>query len=117
MDLDTLIANVKDKYATLIQKPKMNEKLLSKPPFRFLHDTISAVISTTGFGEGLYTAVEMDSSQIQEKQAKLDYLDKIFKLVGICKVSNAINLRYSLCLLCELGISFKCEICKSCKWS
>ena len=69
----------------LIKKPKMTEKLLSKPPFRFLHDTISAVILTTGFGEGLYNEEEMTSANLTDKQAKIEYLNKIFLLVGICK--------------------------------
>ena len=91
MDLDSLIAKVQEKVGALIQKPKMTEKLLSKPPFRFLHDTISAIISTTGFGEGLYNDAEKDSATITEKQQKLDYLDKIFRLVGICQVINKVN--------------------------
>jgi TRAF3-interacting protein 1 len=64
----------------------MTEKLLSKPPFRFLHDSISSITSTTGFGEGLYQGTELDSAAITDKQGKIDYLDKIFNLVGICKV-------------------------------
>jgi TRAF3-interacting protein 1 len=64
----------------------MSEKLLMKPPFRFLHDTISAIIQTTGFAEGLYSADEMDSATINEKSAKIEYLEKIFGVVGICHV-------------------------------
>jgi Microtubule-binding protein MIP-T3 CH-like domain len=86
-DLDALIESVKTQMGGLIQKPKMTEKLLQKPPFRFLHDTISAVTVTTGFGEGLYSGNELDSATITEKQTKIDYLEKIFRLVGICRVS------------------------------
>jgi TRAF3-interacting protein 1 len=82
--MEPLIGVVQAKIGSLIQKPKMTEKLLSKPPFRFLHDTISAVISTTGFGEGLYSGDELDSAAITDKQAKIAYLEKIFNLVGIC---------------------------------
>jgi TRAF3-interacting protein 1 len=83
--MDELIPEVKERIGTLISKPKMSDKLLNKPPFRFLHDTISAVMSKTGFGEGLYSAEEMDSSTITEKTMKIAYLEKIFTLVGICQ--------------------------------
>ncbi len=85
MELDDLINLAKTKIGEIISKPKMTEKLLAKPPFRFIHDTVSAITAQTGFGEGLYSGPELDSAGIQDKQAKLDYLEKIFKLVGICK--------------------------------
>ena len=55
---------------------------------RFLHDTISAIMMTTGFGDGLYAGVELDSAAITERQAKIDYLEKIFNTIGICKVNH-----------------------------
>ena len=85
-DLESLIEQTKTLMGELITKPKMADKLLSKPPFRFLHDTISSVASTTGFGEGLYSGGELDSAAITDKNAKIDYLEKIFNLVGICQV-------------------------------
>lgn len=84
-DLETLIATTKNAIGGIISKPKMTDKLLSKPPFRFLHDTITAVIKTTGFGEGLYSDQELDCASISDKASKLKYLEKIFLLVAICK--------------------------------
>jgi len=84
--LDSLIAITKEKVQALFLKPKLTEKLLRKPPFRFLHDIITAVTKATGFGEGLYNETEMNSMLVIEKQAKIAYLDKIILLVGICKV-------------------------------
>ena len=43
----------------VIRRPPMTEKLLVKPPFRFLHDVVSELIKTTGFLDGLFTANEM----------------------------------------------------------
>lgn len=82
------MGQTKDLMGGLIAKPKMTDKLLSKPPFRFLHDTISSIIATTGFGEGLYSGPELDSAAIADKEAKVAYLTKIFTLVGICKVNT-----------------------------
>lgn len=91
-DLEELISITKAKVGALIAKPKMSDKLLNKPPFRFLHDTISAIITTTGFGEGLYSEAEMDSAQVSDKQAKISYLEKMFALVGICKVLGVFSI-------------------------
>jgi TRAF3-interacting protein 1 len=86
MDLETLVAQTAESVSALIAKPKMAPKLLSKPPFRFLHDVISAITQTTGFGEGLMSAQELDSSTITDKAAKIAYLDKVINFAGVCTV-------------------------------
>ena len=92
INLDELIGLARDKISAIISKPKMTEKLLGKPPFRFLHDTISAITATTGFANGLYNEQELDSAAITDKHAKMAYLDKIFNLVGICKVDHCLRI-------------------------
>ncbi len=32
----------------------MTEKLLCKPPFRYLHDIFTATLAKTSFGDGLF---------------------------------------------------------------
>ena len=66
----------------IVQKPKCSDKLLGKPPFRFLHDLISAVIRNTGFGRELYGEDMMDSKNVKDKQAKIQYLERIIQAVG-----------------------------------
>lgn len=67
----------------LITRPKLTEKLLQKPPFRFLHDIVMEVVKATGFGRGLYTDFETDSANVADKNQKMVFLEKIIKLVGV----------------------------------
>jgi len=67
----------------LISKPKLSDKLLSKPPFRFLYDIIMEVSRVTGFAAGLFTPDEWDSAQVASKDQKLLYLEKIVRVVGV----------------------------------
>ena len=61
-----------------VKKPPLTEKLLSKPPFRFLHDVITAVItSNPGLLEGLYTDDEMHSENVKDRDGKIRYLEKV----------------------------------------
>jgi len=58
----------------------MTEKLLGKPPFRYLHDIFTATLGKTGFGDGLFQGDELNSKSFEDKDSKLGFLVKIISL-------------------------------------
>lgn len=50
--------------------------------FLYLSVAVFAAASKTGFGQGLYSNDELDSSLVKAKPAKMAYLDKLIMLVG-----------------------------------
>eukprot|EP00984_Skeletonema_dohrnii_P011711 scaffold4693_cov113-Skeletonema_dohrnii-CCMP3373.AAC.4 len=73
----------------LFPRPKLRSRLLSKPPFRFIHDIVFAIIQSTKFpNTGLFTDAELDSSTFKNnKEAKIDFLDKLIALVNASRES------------------------------
>lgn len=61
----------------------MTQKLLEKPPFRYLHDIFTATMAATGFADGLYNEQELDSKSITERDAKINFLAKMIAVVEL----------------------------------
>lgn len=77
-----------DLYEALIERPKMTEKLLAKPPFKYIFDIITETTKKTGFGNGiflliigLYEGEELKADFYGEKNRKITYLQKVISLV------------------------------------
>ena len=60
-----IVKKTQDSLGKHVKKPPLTEKLLNKPPFRFLHDIISAVIRDSGILQGLYDISEMKSENVK----------------------------------------------------
>ncbi|XP_060538375.1 TRAF3-interacting protein 1 isoform X2 [Pantherophis guttatus] len=76
----SVIRRTQELLGRVIRKPPLTERLLSKPPFRYLHDVIREVIRATGFMKGLYTEAEM-KSDVKDKDAKIIFLQKAIDVV------------------------------------
>lgn len=68
----------------------MAQKLLEKPPFKYLFDIVTETTNQTGnvskvtfklgFAKGIYNAEELDSNFYDSKEKKITYLKKIIDL-------------------------------------
>ncbi|XP_038277541.1 TRAF3-interacting protein 1 isoform X2 [Dermochelys coriacea] len=76
-----VVRRTQELLGRVIRKPPLTERLLSKPPFRYLHDVIGEVIRVTGFMNGLYTDFEMRSDNVKDKDAKIGFLQKAIDVV------------------------------------
>jgi len=76
-----IIKKTQDALGKIIKRPPLTEKLLNKPPFRFLHDVVMEVVRTTSFGKGLYNETETDSKNVTVKEDKLRFLQKLIDCV------------------------------------
>ncbi|KAK2839539.1 hypothetical protein Q5P01_013279 [Channa striata] len=76
-----MVKKTQDTLGKIIKKPPLTEKLLNKPPFRYLHDIFSEVIRTTGFMKGLYGENEMKSDNVKDKDSKIVFLQKAIDVV------------------------------------
>jgi len=61
----------------------MTQKLLCKPPFRYIHDIFTNTLEATGYGQGLYQPDELDGKSIAEKEAKINWLVKLLQLTEL----------------------------------
>ncbi|XP_063789325.1 TRAF3-interacting protein 1 [Pseudophryne corroboree] len=76
-----VLRRTQESLGKVIRKPPLTDKLLGKPPFRYLHDILTEVIRTTGFLKGLYTESELKSDNVKDKDAKISFLQKAIDVV------------------------------------
>ena len=82
MTLEDSIVQTQRVLQPLFTKPKLSTKLLTKPPFRFIHDIVTATLESTGFPHGYFTPDELNSKAFSEKSQKLAFLNKLLLLLS-----------------------------------
>uniref|UniRef100_A0A2S2PN62 TRAF3-interacting protein 1 n=1 Tax=Schizaphis graminum TaxID=13262 RepID=A0A2S2PN62_SCHGA len=76
-----LVKQVQLSLSKYINKPQLTEKLLNKPPFKFLHDIVTNVIQSTGYLTGVFTDEEMISTNVTTKETKIKFLEKLITAI------------------------------------
>lgn len=73
-----------DLFSKTIEKPKMTEKHLSRPPPKYIFDIIVNTMKATGFPKGLYTDEELDPKFFDaDKEHRIDFLQKAVDITKI----------------------------------
>ncbi|XP_028033910.1 TRAF3-interacting protein 1 isoform X3 [Bombyx mandarina] len=76
-----IIKETQTSLGKYVKRPPLSEKLLKKPPFRFLHDIITSVLKTTGFFEGLFEKDELTSENVKDRESKIQFLNKVISVI------------------------------------
>ncbi|TRY80991.1 hypothetical protein TCAL_08853 [Tigriopus californicus] len=73
-----VIKKTQESLGKYLSKPPLTEKLLARPPFRFLHDVICGVIKQNGIFKGLLDNKEMVSDNVtKDRDSKIKFLEKV----------------------------------------
>ncbi|XP_053925269.1 TRAF3-interacting protein 1 [Cuculus canorus] len=78
---EAVVRRTQESLGRVIRRPPLSERLLGRPPFRYLHDILAEVIRVTGFLKGLYTDFELKSDNVKDKDAKISFLQKAIDAV------------------------------------
>ena len=76
-----VIESTKTAILKVIKKPTPTDKLLQRPPFKFIQDVIVAVIKATKFREDLYSADEVTADLSKNRDGKISFLEKAIAAV------------------------------------
>ncbi|XP_017076719.2 TRAF3-interacting protein 1, partial [Drosophila eugracilis] len=82
-DLDAIILVTQQVLGKYVKKPPLTEKLLKKPPFRFLMDVFNNFIKQTGKFEGLYSMEEQTFENISSREDKVRFLQKMIDAIKL----------------------------------
>ena len=63
-DLHAAILLTQDSLGSLVKQLRFSQKLLERPPVRFLFDIVMEVIRITSFGKTTFTAADCDPASI-----------------------------------------------------
>ncbi|XP_034834208.1 TRAF3-interacting protein 1 [Maniola hyperantus] len=77
-----VVKNTQVSLGKYVKRPPLTDKLLKKPPFRFLHDIITSVLKSTGFFSGLFEEEELISDNVKDRESKILFLNKIITVLS-----------------------------------
>ena len=64
MSQPQILLATKNALLDCVKKTPLTDKLLSRPPFRFLHDLVMEISANTGYLSSLFSDSEKDSANV-----------------------------------------------------
>ena len=90
LEVPSWVRETQRTLGSIVQRPRLTEKLLLKPPFRFIHDILMETIRVTGYtGLNIEHPVDYSSSFsvrfithktqlcIQDRESKVAFLERV----------------------------------------
>jgi hypothetical protein len=72
------VAQTRELFSALISRPALDDRLLQRPPFKFIHDIVVETIHATGYLSSLFDADELDSRKAGlTKETKIAFIRKL----------------------------------------
>lgn len=85
------VAQTRELFSALISRPALEDRLLQRPPFKFIHDIVVETIRATGYLSSMFTSDELDSRKAG--------LNRDTKIAFIQKLIDALNAgKYLYCM-------------------
>lgn len=82
-DTEQWLLDTQRTLGALIERPRLLEKLLRRPPFRFLFDVVRSLIKSTGFPlQFLDEAVDIAAADIKDAKFKFYFLSKLIVIAS-----------------------------------
>lgn len=68
-------------FEGLISYPRLEEKYLKRPPFKYLFSIFVECMKVSSLGEDQFSEEELDKEKYDSSEKKLDFIKKMFKIV------------------------------------
>lgn len=83
--MEDWVQATQEAYKGFIERPPMEQKHLSRPPFMFIIQVFFEVMTKTGFGKGLFEPAEFTKDHYTDPQKKVFVLKKLIHLVRMAE--------------------------------
>lgn len=68
-------------YEGLISYPKLEDKYLKRPPFKYIFSIFTECMKVSGIGQGNFSDDDLNKDKYDGNERKMEFLNKVFKIV------------------------------------